>query len=64
VYDRIVAYVAPVILGAGGRAGYGLDPGPPLVDAPRYRLIRASTLGDDVCLEYDTGAAAAGLDPR
>jgi diaminohydroxyphosphoribosylaminopyrimidine deaminase/5-amino-6-(5-phosphoribosylamino)uracil reductase len=51
--DRIVAYVAPVVLGVGGRAAYGLDPGPPLAAAPRYRLTRATPLGDDVCLEYD-----------
>jgi diaminohydroxyphosphoribosylaminopyrimidine deaminase/5-amino-6-(5-phosphoribosylamino)uracil reductase len=50
--DRIVAYVAPVLLGAGGRAGYGLDPGPALAAAPRYRLLRATPLGDDVGLEY------------
>jgi diaminohydroxyphosphoribosylaminopyrimidine deaminase/5-amino-6-(5-phosphoribosylamino)uracil reductase len=53
--DWIVAYLAPVILGAGGRAGYGLDPGPALALAPRFRLTRASTLGDDVCLEYERG---------
>ncbi|HEX4490609.1 MAG TPA: bifunctional diaminohydroxyphosphoribosylaminopyrimidine deaminase/5-amino-6-(5-phosphoribosylamino)uracil reductase RibD [Acidimicrobiia bacterium] len=51
--DRIVAYVAPMLLGAGGRAGYGLDPGPALAAAPRYRLVRARPLGDDVCLEYE-----------
>jgi diaminohydroxyphosphoribosylaminopyrimidine deaminase / 5-amino-6-(5-phosphoribosylamino)uracil reductase len=53
--DRIVAYVAPMILGAGGRAGYGLDPGPALAGAPRFRLTRATALGDDVGLEYDRG---------
>ena len=51
--DRIIAYVAPMILGAGGRAGYGLDPGPALAAAPRYRLTRVGAVGDDVCLEYD-----------
>ncbi|MDQ1466423.1 MAG: diaminohydroxyphosphoribosylaminopyrimidine deaminase [Actinomycetota bacterium] len=51
--DGIVAYVAPVILGAGGRAAYGLDPGPPFALAPRYRLTRVAPLGDDVCLEYE-----------
>jgi diaminohydroxyphosphoribosylaminopyrimidine deaminase/5-amino-6-(5-phosphoribosylamino)uracil reductase len=51
--DRVVAYVAPVVLGAGGRAGYGLDPGPALAQAPRLRLTRVAALGDDVCLEYD-----------
>jgi diaminohydroxyphosphoribosylaminopyrimidine deaminase / 5-amino-6-(5-phosphoribosylamino)uracil reductase len=51
--DRVVAYLAPVVLGAGGRAGYGLDPGPALALAPRFRLSHVETLGDDVCLEYD-----------
>jgi len=51
--DRIIAYVAPMILGAGGRAGYGLDPGPALAAASRYRLTRVGALGDDVCLEYE-----------
>jgi diaminohydroxyphosphoribosylaminopyrimidine deaminase/5-amino-6-(5-phosphoribosylamino)uracil reductase len=51
--DRIVAYVAPVVLGAGGRAGYGLDPGPPLELAARYRLVGVRALGDDVAIEYE-----------
>jgi diaminohydroxyphosphoribosylaminopyrimidine deaminase/5-amino-6-(5-phosphoribosylamino)uracil reductase len=59
--DRIVAYVAPTLLGAGGRAGYGLDPGPPLNLAPRYRLTGATTFGDDVCLEYDARSIGEGF---
>jgi diaminohydroxyphosphoribosylaminopyrimidine deaminase/5-amino-6-(5-phosphoribosylamino)uracil reductase len=55
--DRIIAYVAPVILGAGGRAGYGLDPGPALAAAARYRLTRVGAVGDDVCLEYEPPGA-------
>jgi len=51
--DRIVAYVAPVVLGAGGRAAYGVDPGPPLDLASRYRLVGVRALGDDVALEYE-----------
>jgi diaminohydroxyphosphoribosylaminopyrimidine deaminase/5-amino-6-(5-phosphoribosylamino)uracil reductase len=51
--DRIVAYVAPMLLGAGGRAGYGLDPGPALAAAARYRLSRMDAVGDDVRLEYE-----------
>jgi diaminohydroxyphosphoribosylaminopyrimidine deaminase/5-amino-6-(5-phosphoribosylamino)uracil reductase len=53
--DRIVAYVAPTLLGAGGRAGYGLDPGPPLALAPRFHLTHVVAFGDDVCLEYERG---------
>jgi diaminohydroxyphosphoribosylaminopyrimidine deaminase/5-amino-6-(5-phosphoribosylamino)uracil reductase len=51
--DRIVAYVAPLVLGSGGRAGYGIDSGPALAHASRYRLGRLRALGDDVCLEYE-----------
>ena len=51
--DRIIAYVAPMILGAGGRAGYGVDPGPALAAASRYRLNRVGAVGDDVRLEYE-----------
>jgi diaminohydroxyphosphoribosylaminopyrimidine deaminase/5-amino-6-(5-phosphoribosylamino)uracil reductase len=51
--DRIVTYVAPIVLGAGGRPGYGLEPGPPLALAPRFRLTGVASLGDDVRLEYD-----------
>jgi diaminohydroxyphosphoribosylaminopyrimidine deaminase / 5-amino-6-(5-phosphoribosylamino)uracil reductase len=51
--DRVVSYVAPLVLGAGGRAGYGLDPGPALAQAPRLRLTRVTAMGDDICLEYD-----------
>lgn len=62
--DRIVAYVAPVVLGAGGRAGYGIDPGPALADATRYRLIRVGALGDDACLEYEAvETAVSGTSP-
>jgi diaminohydroxyphosphoribosylaminopyrimidine deaminase/5-amino-6-(5-phosphoribosylamino)uracil reductase len=59
--DRIVAYVAPTVLGAGGRAGYGLDPGPPLQLAPRYRLTGATRHDDDVCLEYDAPSLREGF---
>ncbi len=51
--DRVVAYVAPVVLGAGGLGGYGVDPGPPLAQARRFRLTQAAALGDDVRLEYE-----------
>jgi diaminohydroxyphosphoribosylaminopyrimidine deaminase / 5-amino-6-(5-phosphoribosylamino)uracil reductase len=53
VVDRVVAYVAPVVLGAGARAGYGLDPGPALSAAPRFRMVNVTVLGDDLCLEYE-----------
>ncbi len=63
--DRIFAYVAPVVLGVGGRAGFGIAPGPALDRAPRYRLVGVARLGDDVRLEYepagDRGPRAASV---
>jgi len=52
VADALVTYVAPVILGAGALPAYGLEPGPPLAGAPRFRLRNATPLGDDVRLQY------------
>jgi diaminohydroxyphosphoribosylaminopyrimidine deaminase/5-amino-6-(5-phosphoribosylamino)uracil reductase len=55
--DRVVAYVAPGLLGARGRTGYGID-GPPSIDGfERWRLADVRTLGDDVRLDYEPGAA-------
>jgi diaminohydroxyphosphoribosylaminopyrimidine deaminase/5-amino-6-(5-phosphoribosylamino)uracil reductase len=62
--DRVVAYVAPVILGAGGRAGYGIEPGPSLAFAPRLRLTHVAALGDDVRLDYDAPVRSGGQPPR
>jgi diaminohydroxyphosphoribosylaminopyrimidine deaminase/5-amino-6-(5-phosphoribosylamino)uracil reductase len=50
--DRVVAYVAPGLLGARGRAGYGVN-GPHAIDEfTRWRLTGARALGDDVRLDY------------
>lgn len=51
--DRLVVYVAPVLLGTGGRPGAAL-PGPAtLADAARWRLVDVARFGDDVRLEYE-----------
>jgi diaminohydroxyphosphoribosylaminopyrimidine deaminase/5-amino-6-(5-phosphoribosylamino)uracil reductase len=50
---RLVAYVAPVILGTEGRAGYGLAGAPTIAAAPRYRLAGVTRVGDDVRLDLD-----------
>jgi diaminohydroxyphosphoribosylaminopyrimidine deaminase/5-amino-6-(5-phosphoribosylamino)uracil reductase len=51
--DRLVAYVAPLVL--GGEATPALDtPGPPTIaTADRLQLVAATTFGDDVRLEYE-----------
>lgn len=52
--DRIVTYVAGVLLGAEGRPAADW-PGPPsLVDAPRWELVGATPVGADVRLEHES----------
>src|SRR6185503_13010844 len=47
VVDRVVAYVAPGLLGAKARAGYGVA-GPASIDGfTRWRLTSLRALGDD-----------------
>jgi len=50
--DRLVAYVAPTVLGVRGLASLAV-PGPDsIVEAPRWRLDAVARLGDDVRLDY------------
>jgi diaminohydroxyphosphoribosylaminopyrimidine deaminase/5-amino-6-(5-phosphoribosylamino)uracil reductase len=50
--DRLVAYVAPVVLGREGLAAFDV-PGPATIgDAERYELVGARRLGSDVRLDY------------
>lgn len=52
--DRMVIYVAPMVLGEQGLAALsGWSPST-LTGAPRWTLTRTSTLGDDVRLDYET----------
>ena len=50
--DRIVAYVAPTILGRDGSPGFDLAGPTTIADAPRLRLDAVTRLGDDVRLDY------------
>jgi len=50
--DRVVAYVAGAVLGAGGRAAFEGPSAPTLAEAPRFELLDAKVLGGDVRLEY------------
>ncbi|MDQ1519993.1 MAG: diaminohydroxyphosphoribosylaminopyrimidine deaminase [Actinomycetota bacterium] len=55
--DRVVTYVAPGLLGARGRAAYGVA-GPPSIDGfERWRLVGVRPLGDDVRLDYEPAGA-------
>jgi diaminohydroxyphosphoribosylaminopyrimidine deaminase/5-amino-6-(5-phosphoribosylamino)uracil reductase len=55
--DRIVSYVAGVVLGPGGRPAFDATLPTVLDDAPRYRLLGARSLGDDVRLDYVPAAS-------
>jgi diaminohydroxyphosphoribosylaminopyrimidine deaminase / 5-amino-6-(5-phosphoribosylamino)uracil reductase len=55
--DRVVAYVAPGLLGRDGRPGYGIA-GPANIAAfTRWRLVAAHALDDDVRVEYEPHGA-------
>lgn len=59
VVDRLVVYVAPLVLGERGRAGFATA-GPDTVgDATRWRLVTSARLGDDLRLEYGRTEAEA-----
>lgn len=50
--DRLVAYVAPLVLGTDGRPAFGSRGPGTLADAPRYGLRSATVVGADVRLDY------------
>lgn len=53
--QRLVAYVAPTVLGARGAPGYAF-PGPDtLADAPRFDFVGVTRLDPDVRLEFEVG---------
>ena len=57
--DRLVTYVAPVVLGERGRAVVA-TPGPEtLTDATRWRVIDVAPVGPDVRITYAPIRAAA-----
>jgi diaminohydroxyphosphoribosylaminopyrimidine deaminase/5-amino-6-(5-phosphoribosylamino)uracil reductase len=63
--DRVVAYVAGVVLGPDGVAALAGAFPAALTDAPRFRLLDARPLGDDVRLEYvSIGSLSADRDTR
>jgi diaminohydroxyphosphoribosylaminopyrimidine deaminase/5-amino-6-(5-phosphoribosylamino)uracil reductase len=60
--DRLVAYVAPTVLGVRGRPAFDL-PGPDSIDdATRWRLRRVTQVGDDVRLDLEPASVAERRD--
>jgi diaminohydroxyphosphoribosylaminopyrimidine deaminase/5-amino-6-(5-phosphoribosylamino)uracil reductase len=51
--DRVVAYVAPKVLGPRALPAFSDSDGDTLADASSWQLISAAPFGDDVRLEYD-----------
>ena len=51
--DRLVAYVAPTVLGPGGLSAFPQPDVGTMADAEAWRLLSATTLDDDVRLEYE-----------
>ena len=57
--DRIVTYVAPVILGERGRAVIAYPGAETLADAPRWQISDVAPVGEDVRITYDRAPAEA-----
>jgi len=58
--QRLVAYVAPVLLGTDGAAGFAF-PGPDsITDAERWNLVDVARVGADVRLDLEPTGSAAG----
>ena len=53
--DRVVAYVAPKLLGPRAAPAFPQPDPDTVADAWEWRLVSATTLGDDVRLEYERG---------
>jgi diaminohydroxyphosphoribosylaminopyrimidine deaminase / 5-amino-6-(5-phosphoribosylamino)uracil reductase len=48
--DRVVAYIAPVLIGGGGKAALEGPGAPSIGDARRFRLLEVTPIGPDVRL--------------
>jgi diaminohydroxyphosphoribosylaminopyrimidine deaminase/5-amino-6-(5-phosphoribosylamino)uracil reductase len=53
--SRLVAYVAPLLLGERGRPGYAFAGPATLAAAPRHELVDVTRFGPDVRLTYEVG---------
>jgi diaminohydroxyphosphoribosylaminopyrimidine deaminase/5-amino-6-(5-phosphoribosylamino)uracil reductase len=57
--QRLVVYVAPMLLGERATPAYRLAGPDTLTDARRFPLVDVRRVGPDVRLDYDVGAGAA-----
>jgi diaminohydroxyphosphoribosylaminopyrimidine deaminase/5-amino-6-(5-phosphoribosylamino)uracil reductase len=51
--QRLVAYVAPTLLGTGGTPGFAFSGPGTLADAPRFTLVDVARVGPDVRLDLE-----------
>ncbi len=51
--QRLIAYIAPTLLGTGARPGFAFEGPAMIAGAARYTLLDVVRLGADVRLEYD-----------
>jgi len=51
--QRVVAYVAPLLLGTDGVAGFAFTGPRTIAEAPRWTLIDVARIGADVRLELE-----------
>lgn len=56
--DRVVAYVAPTLLGRDGRPAFDVDGPATIAAAPRWDLTDVRRLGPDVRMDFVPGAGA------
>ena len=58
--DRLVAYVAPVVLGPDAQAAFAGGGPESVTAAPHWRLLSAQPIGEDVRLEYEPARDSGG----
>jgi diaminohydroxyphosphoribosylaminopyrimidine deaminase / 5-amino-6-(5-phosphoribosylamino)uracil reductase len=56
IAQRLVAYVAPTLLGARGLPGFAFDGPATIADAARFQLVATRQIGDDVRLDLEVNS--------
>jgi diaminohydroxyphosphoribosylaminopyrimidine deaminase/5-amino-6-(5-phosphoribosylamino)uracil reductase len=56
IAQRLVAYVAPTLLGARGLPGFAFDGPATIADATRMHLIDTKKIGDDIRLDFEVNS--------
>lgn len=59
--DRIVTYVAPLVLGVEGRPAFAIDGPATLADTPRWRVVHTASVGVDTRIDYEPVGPLGGV---